>query len=69
MIQEEVFKVKNMKCTGCSETITKTLNNLKGIKSVETNLDSKDVKISMDTSQITKKEIDIALKQKGYPIS
>lgn len=68
-MQKEVFKILNMKCSGCSDTVSNTLKSLTGVESVDIDLESKDVQVSIDPSKVTKSDMATVLEKKGYPIS
>jgi copper chaperone len=50
MAYEQNFKVLNMNCNHCVNTITKALRAIKGIDDVAFNLEDKNVKVSGDVS-------------------
>ena len=59
------FKIPNMACISCYETILTTLYNIKGIKKSDVNLEQKSATVVVD-DDFNAKVIIQALKQNGY---
>lgn len=58
------FEVQNLKCGGCSNTITKKLSAL--YSNVEVDVDSKQVAVEFDEGK--EDEVKATLKELGYPV-
>lgn len=58
------YSVKNMKCMGCVSTVTKALEEIPGIESVEVHLESALATIEGDVAQSVVLE---TLGEAGYP--
>ena len=52
MTKEDVFKVEDMACNACVNTITKTLSNNENISNISCNLESKDVSVTYDEEKV-----------------
>ena len=61
------FKVQNLKCGGCANSINKKLSSLSGVNSVEVNAETAEV--SIDTSnENAETSLKDALLNLGYPV-
>lgn len=58
--------IANLKCSGCSASITNALIKIKGVKSVNVILDADTVKLETDT-QVSRNEVVQTLLKLGYP--
>jgi copper chaperone CopZ len=64
---KHIFKIENVKCGGCANTIKTKL--LKDFGIVEINLDKTPREITVDIEDNRVNELKYALKQLGYPFS
>lgn len=58
--------IENLKCNGCANTITKTVNSFSGVQNVEVNLDKEIINIEHDET-LALTELKYKLKSIGYP--
>ncbi len=61
------FKVQNLKCGGCANSITKKLSSLNEVNSVEINTDTAVVSIETNNEN-SEKTLKDALLNLGYPV-
>ena len=66
MTKEDVFKVEDMACNACVNTITITLSNNENISNISCNLESKDVSVTYDEEKVDVEEIISALDNIGF---
>lgn len=64
MKTQEIF-VENIKCSGCMTSIKNALEKIKGIESVEINLDEEKISLTGDQYQLS--EVINSLNSMGYP--
>jgi copper ion binding protein len=64
-IMEQIVKVKGMSCQHCVKAVTKALQNLDGVKSVEVSLEKGEAKMEVERP-LDIKVLDEALKKAGY---
>lgn len=62
---EQIVKVKGMSCQHCVKAVTKALQNLEGVKSVEVSLEKGEAKMEVERP-LDIKVLDEALKKAGY---
>ncbi len=60
------YTIAKMKCQGCVDTISSTLQKIDGIELVDVNLESRAIKIRLDSSE-KKSDLENALQNIGYP--
>jgi copper ion binding protein len=65
IIMEQIVKVKGMSCQHCVKAVTKALQNLDGVKSVEVSLEKGEAKMEVERP-LDIKVLDEALKKAGY---
>lgn len=65
-MNKETIIVANLKCSGCANTISRSLNALPGMKAVEVNHDNGEVTVTYETN-LERKVITDKLHQLGYP--
>ena len=58
--------IENLKCNGCANTITKTVNSFSGVQNVEVNVD-KEIIIIVHDETLALAELKQKLKSIGYP--
>lgn len=67
-INTKIFTVQNLKCQGCSNSITSALDKIDGIKSIEVDVENSEITIQA----ISNRAVEMAeskLSKLGYPIS
>lgn len=64
---EQVVKVKGMSCQHCVKMVTKALQNLAGVRSVDVNLERAEARIEADRP-VDVAVIKEALKKAGYEL-
>lgn len=62
----ENIVVANLSCSGCVNTITKTITSLIGVENVAVDLETNNVLVN-HTEKVTRKQITKTLLQIGYP--
>ncbi|RAP52850.1 MAG: hypothetical protein BZ138_02180 [Methanosphaera sp. rholeuAM270] len=65
--KEDVFIVEDMHCNACVNTITKTLTSNDAVSNVDTDLDTKEVKVEYDDENFDVEEILSSLDMIGFP--
>lgn len=65
---EKVYTIKKMKCAGCANKITATLEQLAGVKKIDIKLAEQTVNVSFDDQKIKAQQIEEALSHVGYPV-
>ncbi len=60
--------VDGMSCGHCKMNVTKALSGLDGVKSVDVNLDTKQVKILFDESKLSQDTLEGAIAEIGYDV-
>ncbi|MFW6279113.1 MAG: heavy-metal-associated domain-containing protein [Bacillota bacterium] len=68
MMNKKTIAVGGMSCEHCVATIKEKLNSLTGIKNVNIDLDSGQVEVSYDSSDINLEEIEQGIKDAGYEV-
>lgn len=62
------FKVSNLVCSSCEETIINELSKIPGVTSVHTDLTTSTIVIKYDNKKITEEDLQRKLKAIGYPV-
>jgi copper chaperone len=65
-MKNEIFKVENLKCSGCATTVTNTLNEITGVKSVHVDPAAGTVETVLHEG-ISREIISEKLASLGYP--
>lgn len=65
---EKTIKVDGMTCGHCAETVTKTIQNLGGIRQVNVDLDRKEVAVAFDESLTPLDKIEAAIGSAGFEV-
>lgn len=65
--KEDTFVVEDMHCNACVNTITKTLTSNEAVSNVETDLETKEVKVEYDDENFDVEEIISSLDTIGFP--
>jgi copper chaperone len=68
IMNKETIKVEGMSCEHCVKAVTKAVNALPGIGSVEVDLKSGTVSVEHDPSQSTLDKIKFEIEEQGYDI-
>lgn len=66
-MNQYTFKIKNMKCDGCVNTINQNLGAHLGIINIEADLEKKTLTVVSDDT-FSKKRIAEMLNESGYPV-
>jgi copper chaperone len=61
-----VLKVEGMSCGHCKAAVTRAVSALKGVSSVEVDLDKKAVTVHYDDTMLTLNSIEDAIRGEGY---
>ena len=64
---KHIFKVENVKCSGCANTLKSKLRDKFGEIDVNLELYPREIILDIEPSRV--KELQIALKKLGYPLS
>lgn len=65
-MQEIVLNIEGMKCEGCSSRLTKLLENIDGITSVNVSLEDKRAELEIDENEISIEEIKDEISEAGF---
>lgn len=61
------LKVPKIHCDGCVSTVTRAVQNLRGVESVQASERTKEVNVQFDPAQVSEDKIKDALRLVGYP--
>lgn len=67
--EKVVFKVEQMSTTKVQKEVTKILNNVDGVKDIETNLKNRSVTISYNENKTNSKKLKSALEKKRFTVT
>lgn len=67
-MKKSVLNVDGMMCQHCVQSVTKAVNALSGVGSVEVNLEAKTVTVEHDAEATTVEKIRAAIEDQGYDI-
>ena len=62
------LKIEGMHCEGCSKRLTKVLNNVEGVNTVEVSLENKVAKIEYDESIAKIEDFEQAIEDAGFMV-
>lgn len=68
-MKQELIKVEGMTCQHCVQTITRALNKILGINSIDIILDNNEVNVRFDENQTNLQEITKKIAQVGFDLS
>ena len=68
-MKNEVIKVESMSCMHCVNAIKKAVGGLKGVETVEVDLNGKTVAVSYDEEKVTLSDIKNAIEDQGYDVT
>lgn len=64
---QTTLKVPRIHCDGCVSTVTRAVQGLPGIESVQASEATKEVKVLFDPATVSEEKIREALRTVGYP--
>lgn len=62
------IKIEGMHCEGCSKRLTKVLNNVEGINTVEVSLENKLAQIEYDEKIVKLEDLQEAIQDAGFEV-
>lgn len=65
-MKEIILNIEGMHCTGCSNRLTKVLNNIDGIESAEVSFETKKATIKYDGSKVSVETIKAEIEEAGF---
>ncbi|QPJ63379.1 MAG: heavy-metal-associated domain-containing protein [Candidatus Nitronauta litoralis] len=65
---QEILKVEGMTCGHCAETVTKAVQGLAGIQSVNVDLDKKEVAVEFDETATPLEKVSSAITGVGFEV-
>jgi copper chaperone CopZ len=65
-IRTETIKLPTLQCGSCKQKIESKLKNLKGLKSIEVDVDTKSATVEFDPGVVTLEKIEKAIAKVGY---
>lgn len=68
MATKTTFKVPDMVCGGCANSIRNALGKKEGIEQVEIDVDKKTVSVDHDEEILASEKIGAALEEIGFPV-
>ena len=66
-MQQATLKVPRIHCTGCVSTVTRALQSLPGVQTVDASDVSKQVTVQFDPAKVDETKIRSTLASVGYP--
>lgn len=67
-MKKSVLNVDGMMCQHCVQSVTKAVNALPGVSSVEVNLEAKTVAVEHDAEAVPVEKIRAAIEDQGYDV-
>ena len=64
----KTLKVEGMSCHHCTDSVTRAVRALAGVKSVEVSLEKKSAEVSWDESVLAEAELAAAIEGEGYKV-
>ena len=61
-----ILEIQNLKCHGCANTITKAINNIKGVTDISIDVEESKISFDTDDSKLIDK-VKAKLSKLGYP--
>tara|TARA_B100000686_G_scaffold312526_1_gene357141 strand:+ start:765 stop:977 length:213 start_codon:yes stop_codon:yes gene_type:complete len=68
-MKQELIKVEGMTCQHCVQTITRALNKISGLNSIDIILDNKEVNVRFDENETNLQEITKKIVEVGFDLS
>ena len=65
-MKEIILNIEGMHCTGCSNRLTKVLNNIDGVESAEVRFETKKATIKYDESKVSVETIKAEIEEAGF---
>ncbi|PRY13814.1 copper chaperone CopZ [Pontibacter ummariensis] len=65
-IVEENFPIGGMTCSGCANSVKRSLTKLEGVKSAEVNLSDASAKVAYDSNAVTPAQMQEAVETIGF---
>mgnify|MGYP001770885120 CR=1 FL=1 len=66
---EKVYRVPKMSCSGCVSTVERTVRSVPGVRSVDVDLATKEVRVVFEEGAVNEELLKQALQQAGYPVA
>lgn len=66
IMKEIILNIEGMHCTGCSNRLTKVLNNIEGVESAEVSFETKKATIKYDESKVSVETIKAEIEEAGF---
>ncbi|MGI6731645.1 MAG: copper chaperone CopZ [Anaerovoracaceae bacterium] len=67
-MEKIILNVEGMSCSHCVDAVSKAVNGLDGVSSVDVQLEEKTVTVEFDASQINLNSIKEAIEDQGYDV-
>ncbi|OHD71561.1 MAG: hypothetical protein A2V99_17695 [Spirochaetes bacterium RBG_16_67_19] len=64
----KTLKVEGMSCHHCTDSVTRAVRALAGVKSVEVSLEKKSAEVSWDESVLAEENLAAAIEGEGYKV-
>lgn len=68
-MQTIMLKVEGMHCSGCVKTVTRILDTLEGVSSVDVSLENASAQIQFDSSQVSVNKLIDVVENAGFDVS
>lgn len=68
-MQTIMLKVEGMNCSGCVKTVTRVLDALEGVSSVDVSLENASAQIQFDSSQVSVNKLIDVVENAGFDVS
>ena len=65
-MKEIILNIEGMHCTGCSNRLTKVLNNIDGVERAEVSFETKKATIKYDESKVSVEIIKAEIEESGF---
>jgi copper chaperone CopZ len=65
-MKEIILNIEGMHCTGCSNRLTKVLNNIDGVERAEVSFETKKANIKYDESKVSVETIKAEIEEAGF---
>ncbi|WP_280771946.1 copper chaperone CopZ [Salipaludibacillus daqingensis] len=67
-MKKETIQVDGMTCNHCKSAVEGALNNVKGVKKAEVNLDAKNVAVEFNDSEVSVATLKEEIEEQGYDV-
>lgn len=68
MEKNRVFRVEGMTCQHCKASVTKAIQGLAGVSSVDVSLEGKTATVDYDEARVSPEQIKDAIAEAGYQV-